>query len=225
MILRFALYISFATLMIAEPKMSDAKEQNSLPLPMSDEGVIELTDLKFDKVVQGRTPWLIVIYAPWCPACIELEDDWETVAIKVASNGILVGRIDGSVHRTLLRRFKVERFPSIYYCRPNEGDICEYSGARTVGKLLLFAREGWKSVEPRTGCQSPVSRCGRLFGELGNLPVKGWSYYLRLKDYGYSDLALISALLSIPLVLGLSMLCVGDFLIQKRGRVERPHLD
>lgn len=32
-------------------------------------------------------------------------------------------------------------------------------------QLAEFAREGWRDVEPRRGCSSPVSSCGRMLGE------------------------------------------------------------
>lgn len=33
-------------------------------------------------------------------------------------------------------------------------------------QLVRFATEGWKAEEPRTGCTSPVSRCGKAVGSL-----------------------------------------------------------
>lgn len=33
-------------------------------------------------------------------------------------------------------------------------------------QLAHFAREGWREVEPRTRCSSPVTRCGRLLGRV-----------------------------------------------------------
>lgn len=58
--------------------------------------VFDLTDLNFDQFVNSSTtspPWLIEIYAPWCPACKDLEPVWQRLAADLGPSGILMGKV------------------------------------------------------------------------------------------------------------------------------------
>ncbi|KAG7669190.1 hypothetical protein KSW81_007350 [Nannochloris sp. 'desiccata'] len=114
-----------------------------------------------------------------CPACKDLEPVWQRLAADLGPGGILVGKIDGTKNRALMTRFSVRHFPSIYHITGVE--TREYSGRHTLQDLSAFAMGNWKKVEPRTGCASPVSRCGRLYGEIGKLPARGKAKLVHLK--------------------------------------------
>lgn len=170
--------------------------------------VVDLTELNFDELTDGGSAWMIDIYAPWCPACREMEPAWRQLARELAPD-VRVGRIDGTVERGLLTRFSVQHFPSIYHV--HSGEVREYAGDRTTRQMAAFARGGWRSTAPRTGCSSPVSTCGRMVGEFTKLPAKakrGYRYLHEERHYGV--LTLFSGLLAVPVVLGLSCICLLD---------------
>ena len=49
---------------------------------------------------------------------------------------------------------------------PSQHQRHPYTAPASPLQLLNFAKEGWKAVPPRTGCASPVSRCGRAVGNV-----------------------------------------------------------
>jgi len=172
--------------------------------------VFDLTDMNFDFHVNSSRAWLIEIYAPWCPACKELEPVWQRLAADLSPSGILVGKIDGTKNRALLTRFAIRHFPSIYHIAGVE--TREYSGRHTLQELTAFAMSKWRNVEPKTGCASPVSRCGRIYGEIGKLPARGKAKYFELRDQKqYSDVSLFAGMLAVPVVLGLAVIAGLDF--------------
>ncbi|KAL4534548.1 hypothetical protein Ndes2526B_g05485 [Nannochloris sp. 'desiccata'] len=187
------------------------------PVPVLGQ-VFDLTDINFDQHVNSSAtspPWLIEIYAPWCPACKDLEPVWQRLAADLGPGGILVGKIDGTKNRALMTRFSVRHFPSIYHITGVE--TREYSGRHTLQDLSAFAMGNWKKVEPRTGCASPVSRCGRLYGEIGKLPARGKAKYFELRDQKqYSDVSLFAGMLAVPVFLGLAVIASLDFYYSQR---------
>lgn len=57
--------------------------------------VVTLTELNFDQQVatgSGET-WMIDIFAPWCPACQEMEAAWAQLAEELSADGIRVGKV------------------------------------------------------------------------------------------------------------------------------------
>jgi len=190
--------------------------------------VVELTDLNFDRLVSNDTPWMINIMAPWCPACQQTESAWNGLAPELHPD-IKVGKIDGTAQRSLMSRFQITHFPSIFHVY--KGEIREYTGnIRTVEKLAEFAREGWKSVEPKRGCRSPTSMCGRVLGHVSKVPAQAKAKYLNLRDNGTPDLVLLAVILSVPVMIGVSIICFLDAMVTRGSRRQaqqtwRPHVD
>lgn len=201
---------------------SKAETTEDLPI------VVELTDLNFDKLVSNDTPWMINIMAPWCPACQQTEGAWNGLAPELHPD-IKVGKVDGTVQRSLMSRFQIAHFPTIFHVY--RGEIREYTGSvRTVEKLAEFARKGWKSVEPKKGCRSPTSRCGRALGSVSKLPAQAKANYLRLRDHGTPDLILVAVILSVPVIIGVACICMLDTMVSRSSRRHaqqtwRPHID
>jgi thiol-disulfide isomerase/thioredoxin len=209
--------------------------------------VFDLTDINFDHHVNSSAsspPWLIELYAPWCPACKDLEPMWQQLAADLGPSGLLLGKvrnylynllilfqaavktkkgffffslaqIDGTKNRALMTRFSIRHFPTIFYITGAE--TREYTGRHTLQDLSAFAMGNWKNVEPRTGCASPVSRCGRIYGEIGKLPARGKAKYFELRDQKkYSDVSLFAGMLAVPVVFGLALIAALDFYYSRR---------
>jgi hypothetical protein len=84
----------------------------------------------------------------------------------------------------------------------------------------------WKGVDPRKGCASPVSRCGRIYGEVGKLPARGKAKYFELRDQKqYSDVSLFAGMLAVPVALGLAIIASLDFYYSRRLLPQHVHQD
>lgn len=118
-------------------------------------------------------------------------------------------QVDGTKEVGLLSRFSVRHYPSIFHI--NMRELREYNGPRTAKDIAAFARTGWRTTKPTTGCASPVSRCGRAFGEVSKLPARFKAGYAYLRhERQYSDVLLLTGLLSVPVALGLATICFLD---------------
>ncbi|KAL4440727.1 hypothetical protein ABPG77_000436 [Micractinium sp. CCAP 211/92] len=187
-------------------------------------GVVTLTDLDFDERLSNGNPWLINIYTHYCPVTQELERAFEAVAEELMPD-ISLGRIDGAAQRGLMSRFQLRAYHGVYYlngtetrafCEGRDGNACEGKHI-SHQKLIKFAREGWKAAPPRTGCSSPISRCGRAVGQLTKLPAKARQTYHFLHDERhYSELTIFAGLLAVPVVMGLSFICFLDAYYSRR---------
>ena len=70
-------------------------------------------------------------------------------------------------------------------------------------QMAEFARSGWALAPARTGCGSPVSRCGRFVGRFTAVPARLKSAYLHLSERKrYSDVSLVAGILAVPVTLG-----------------------
>lgn len=172
--------------------------------------VQELTDLNFDRYVDGTSPWMIDVYAPWCGPCKALAPVWEDLARELKPLGIRVGRIDGPANKVSLQRLRVAHFPHLFHVIGDE--LREVpSMARSLEELQDFALTGWRSTQPRRGCSSPVSTCGRAIGAVKKLGPGTRAGYIWLhKEHGLSHVTICAMFLSLPLSLGLVLICVLD---------------
>ena len=177
--------------------------------------VLELTDLNFDVYVNSSTVWLVDIYAPWCAACRELQPLWVQLAESLAEDGVFLGSIDGTQEKGLMERFRVKHFPSIFHIA--DGETREYQGRRSLIDLKAYVQFQWRGTEARIGCSSPSSRCGRMLGEITKLPARAKSTYFHYRnEKKYSDVALFSGLLAVPVVFGLAVIAALDVYYSRR---------
>ncbi|XP_075003832.1 thioredoxin-related transmembrane protein 4 isoform X2 [Calonectris borealis] len=63
-------------------------------------------------VLQGQ--WMLEFYAPWCPACQQIELTWESFAKESEHLDITVGKVDVTQEPGLSGRFFVTTLPTIY---------------------------------------------------------------------------------------------------------------
>lgn len=175
--------------------------------------VIVLTDDDFDEKTQEGI-WLIEAYSPWCHLCRELEDTWERLAEELEGE-VYVAKFDVNKEGQLLNRFGVRGVPAIFLLR--DGQTREYEGNHMYKKILQFAREGWRDVQPVPFFRAPNSAFGRVYGKGLALPSKAGNYYVYLsKEQGYSDLLLLAVLLAIPISIGLACICALDAYYTRR---------
>lgn len=185
--------------------------------------VVELTEDNFDSLVSTGI-WMVDVYAPWCSHCRQLTPVWEKLAQELGPGGIKVAKIDGTREKLLVKRFHVQAFPSIFLLR--DGQTWEYKGPRTLKALSEFALEGYKKAKALPYHKAPNSLVGRVLGELHSLPLLAKKTYNHLRqEVGLSDLAIVAAFLSIPVMLGAAAICVVDGIYIRRAKQQHAHYE
>ncbi|CAD7702255.1 unnamed protein product [Ostreobium quekettii] len=198
--------------------------------PHSD--VVVLTDENFDQKTSEGT-WFVEIFAPWCSHCRKIEEVWQDLATRLKKEGINVGKIDGTRENTLTSRFEIQGYPSFFHL--TQGECRQYEGGRSADEFYEFATNGWKRKEPWPFYRAPNSPVGRSLGV-----VKRWfssvpsrlkkGYQLLHSDMGLSELWILVIALSVPVAIGLSCICVLDYINTRHSLipdadVARPHVD
>ncbi|CAM4583202.1 unnamed protein product [Caretta caretta] len=185
-----------------------------------------LTDGTWRELLQGE--WMIEFYAPWCPACQNLQPEWEKFAEWGEDLEVNIAKVDVTEQPGLSGRFVITALPTIYHCK--DGEFRRYQGQRTKNDFINFiSDQEWKSVEPVSSWFGPCSvlmssmsalfqlsmwirHCHNYFTENVGIPVWG----------SYAIFAL--ATLFSGLILGIIMVFLADCLCpSKRHRPQQHH--
>ncbi|XP_058728133.1 5'-adenylylsulfate reductase 3, chloroplastic-like [Vicia villosa] len=103
---------------------------------LSRTGIENLTRLETRK-----KPWLVVLYAPWCPYCQDMEQSYVDLAEKLAGSGVNVGkfRADGEQKEFAKHELKLGSFPTILFFPEHSSQPIKYpSEKRDVDSLMAF---------------------------------------------------------------------------------------
>lgn len=104
-----------------------------------------LDEESWTQLLQGE--WMFDLYAPWCPACKNLQPEWRKFAEWSDDLNINVASADVTANPALSGRFMVRGLPTIYHVK--DGVFRIYNGPREHTALINFIEEqGWKAVEP-----------------------------------------------------------------------------
>ncbi|KAM9062001.1 thioredoxin-related transmembrane protein 1 [Sarcophilus harrisii] len=173
-----------------------------------------ITDKNWKELLEGE--WMIEFYAPWCPACQNLQPEWEDFAKWGEDLGVNIAKVDVTEQPGLSGRFIITALPTIYHCR--NGEFRRYQGPRTKEDFINFISDKeWKSIEPVSSWFGPGSFLMSSMSALFQLSM--WirtchNYFtedLKMPVWGsYAIFAL--ATLFLGLILGLIMVFVADFL-------------
>uniref|UniRef100_A0A3B5B2C8 Thioredoxin-related transmembrane protein 1 n=1 Tax=Stegastes partitus TaxID=144197 RepID=A0A3B5B2C8_9TELE len=176
------------------------------------DSLTEVTDGNWEDILTGE--WMIEFYAPWCPACQQLQPVWKEFADWGEDMGVNIAKVDVTEQPGLSGRFIITSLPTIYHCK--DGVFRKYQGARTKNDFLTFVDEQkWKAVEPVSSWFGPSSffilyqcsvfmRCHNYMTEQLGIPVWG-SYVI----FGL-------ATLFSGLALGLLLVFIADFVFPSR---------
>jgi len=84
-------------------------------------------------------PSVVVVYAPWCPFCQAMEDEFEKVAEDLAAKGVTVAKYRGDVDREFVSsEFNVEAFPTINVVTKAKGAVKYDSEDRDKDNIIAF---------------------------------------------------------------------------------------
>ncbi|XP_004601792.2 thioredoxin-related transmembrane protein 1 [Sorex araneus] len=184
-----------------------------------------ITEENWRDLLEGE--WMLEFYAPWCPACQNLQPEWESFAEWGEDLEVNVAKVDVTDQTGLSGRFIITALPTIYHCK--DGHFRRYQGPRTKKDFINFISEKeWKNIEPVSAWFGPgsvlmssmsalfqlsmwIRTCHNYFTEDLGLPVWG----------SYTVFAL--ATLFSGLLLGLCMIFVADCLCPSKRRRPQPY--
>ncbi|XP_005946118.1 thioredoxin-related transmembrane protein 1 isoform X1 [Simochromis diagramma] len=188
------------------------------PVLAKPDSLKEVTDANWEEILTGE--WMIEFYAPWCPACQQLQPAWKEFADWGEDMGVNIAKVDVTEQPGLSGRFIITSLPTIYHSK--DGVFRKYQGARTKDDFLSFVHDQkWKAVEPVSSWFGPSSflmnsmsalfklsmfirRCHNYMTEKLGIPVWG-SYVI----FGL-------ATLFSGLALGLLLVFIADFVFPSR---------
>ncbi|XP_044310402.1 thioredoxin-related transmembrane protein 4 isoform X2 [Varanus komodoensis] len=87
--------------------------------------VWELSGTNWSLLLQGQ--WMVEFYAPWCPACQQMESVWEAFARNSEDLELNVGKVDVTEEPGVSGRFFVTTLPTIYQMHGMAG-LFHFSG-------------------------------------------------------------------------------------------------
>ncbi|KAK8642204.1 hypothetical protein V6N13_011560 [Hibiscus sabdariffa] len=88
-----------------------------------------------------KEPWIVVLYAPWCPYCQAMEESYVALAEKLAGSGVKVAkfRADGEQKEYALKELQLGSFPTVLFFPKHSAKPIKYgSEKRDVDSLLAF---------------------------------------------------------------------------------------
>ncbi|XP_043844031.1 thioredoxin-related transmembrane protein 1 isoform X1 [Dromiciops gliroides] len=118
-----------------------------------------ITDKNWKELLEGE--WMIEFYAPWCPACQNLQPEWEDFAQWGQDLEVNIAKVDVTEQPGLSGRFIITALPTIYHCK--DGEFRRYQGPRTKEDFISFINDKqWKSIEPLSSWFGPGSFLRRM---------------------------------------------------------------
>ncbi|XP_078261747.1 LOW QUALITY PROTEIN: thioredoxin-related transmembrane protein 4 [Rhinoraja longicauda] len=207
-LLLLVLVLAQSTRCKAETETETETEQGGTAEP----AVEPLGDTNWTLILSGE--WMLQFHAPWCPACKQIQVDWEDLGKARGELGIHVGKVDVTREPGLSGRFFVTTLPTIYHAK--EGVFRKYHGARMLEDFQSFIKEKkWEAVESISGWKSPSSIV--MSGMAGLFRLSVWirqmhSYLTETMGIPVWGSYIIFALatLVVGLVLGLILVLIAD---------------
>ncbi|XP_023842891.1 thioredoxin-related transmembrane protein 1 [Salvelinus sp. IW2-2015] len=178
----------------------------------------EITDGNWEDILAGE--WMIEFFAPWCPACQQLQPVWNEFADWGEDMGVNIAKVDVTEQPGLSGRFIITSLPTVYHCK--DGLFRRYQGARTKDDLLSFIDEKkWQGIEPVSSWFGPSSFMMNTMSALFKLSmfIRHCHNYLiehlGIPVWGSYVIFGLATLFS-GLVLGLILVFIADFVFPSR---------
>ncbi|XP_063994788.1 thioredoxin-related transmembrane protein 1-like [Diachasmimorpha longicaudata] len=180
----------------------------------SRKNVEELNEDNWNRMLTGE--WMVEFFAPWCPACKDLEPIWSDLGDRKRELGINVGKVDVTDSPGLSGRFMVTALPTIYHVK--DGLFRQYKSPRDRDSLVNFVRsKTWIKVQPISSWKSPTSIQMSIISQFFKMSQVLRAIHTKLmEDFGLptwgSYLIFAIATIIIGAILGLLIVCVIDFI-------------
>ncbi|XP_035237078.1 thioredoxin-related transmembrane protein 4 [Anguilla rostrata] len=182
--------------------------------------VLSVADTNWTLILEGE--WMLLFYAPWCPACQQIKEEWDMFSRDSAPLDVSVGKVDVTQQPGLSGRFLVTTLPTIFHAK--DGNFRRYLSSRTVEDFQSYITEKkWEVVEPVPGWKSPSSIV--MTGMAGLFHLSVWirqihSYLTETQGLPAWTSYLIFAMATLltGLILGLVLVLIADCLCPSRPR-------
>ncbi|XP_063040390.1 thioredoxin-related transmembrane protein 1 [Engraulis encrasicolus] len=188
------------------------------PVLAKKDNLREITDGNWEDILTGE--WMIEFFAPWCPACRQLQPVWGEFAEWGDDLGINIAKVDVTEQPGLSGRFIITSLPTIYHCK--EGVFRRYQGPRTKDDFLSFVDEKkWQTIDPVSSWFGPSSLMMNTMSALFKLSmfIRHCHNYLTeqlgIPVWGSYVIFALATLFS-GLILGLILVFVADFVFPSR---------
>ncbi|XP_076831064.1 thioredoxin-related transmembrane protein 1 [Brachyhypopomus gauderio] len=189
-----------------------------VPVAARPDNLKVITDGNWEDILTGE--WMIEFFAPWCPACQQLQAVWNEFADWGEDMGVNIAKVDVTEQPGLSGRFIITALPTIYHCK--DGVFRRYQGARSKDDFLSFIDEKkWQSIEPVSSWFGPSSFLMNMMSALFKLSmfIRQCHNYLTeqvgIPDWGSYVIFALATLFS-GLTLGLVLVFIADFVFPSR---------
>nr|CAB3454419.1 unnamed protein product [Digitaria exilis] len=128
----------------AAPKSANGNGSAGAPDIFESPAVVSLTRTGIENLLRLENraePWLVVLYAPWCPFCQAMEASYVQLAEKLAGSGVKVAkfRADGEQKPFAQAELQLQSFPTVLLFPSRTARPIKYpSEKRDVDSLLAF---------------------------------------------------------------------------------------
>ncbi|KAF7993512.1 hypothetical protein HCN44_010107 [Aphidius gifuensis] len=178
------------------------------------QNVHQLNEDNWDRMLTGE--WMVKFYAPWCPACKDLNPTWNYLGDIKKDLGINVGKVDVTDSPGLSGRFMVTALPTIYHVK--DGLFRQYKSPRDKDSLVEFVRaKTWTKVEPIPSWKSPTSIQMSVISQFFKMSQVLRAIHNKLmEEFGLptwgSYLIFAIATIIFGAIIGLVIVCIIDFI-------------
>jgi len=184
--------------------------------------LITLDEENWSRMLSGE--WMVMFFAPWCPACKALHPQWTAFSQWTHDLSIKVGAVDVTANPGLSGRFMVTALPTIYHVK--DGVFRQYKGSRDSNTFVSFVEEKkWQTIEPVSSWKSPDSYQMSIVSYFFKISMALRAVHNRLvEDYGIpywgSYILFAFATILLGAILGLLIVCVIDLIFPAKLTTE-----
>ncbi|OAY35052.1 protein disulfide isomerase-like 2-3 [Manihot esculenta] len=132
----------------------------------SESASVQLNSRNFDELVlKSKELWIVEFFAPWCGHCKKLAPEWKKAANSLKGK-VKLGHVDCDAEKSLMSRFNVQGFPTIFVFGADKDTPIPYEGARTASAIESFALQQLETnvappeVTELTGPDVMEEKCG-----------------------------------------------------------------
>ena len=79
--------------------------------------------------------------AKWCGFCKEFNPTWSKLNKLLKGIPVKSSRVDVDKHKALLKKYKIDSFPSVIYVKEDGKGMYRFNKKRTISNLLKFCKE------------------------------------------------------------------------------------